>query len=333
MRHLSVILAVAALATLSSLPSGARADDAAAKDEAVRHFKAGVAILQDPEGARFEDAYAEFKRAYDVSRSPKVLGNLGLCAMKLERDGEAISAYTRYLKEVDDIDPEERAQVTRDLEVLTTSAISVTITTPIAATLVDTRLPVSGSTVTNFYELTPSSKLPGRPATVLKLRPGSHVLVLRADGKDRARWELSAAAGERVSHDFVVGDEPPAQSSGQGKVVRPGPMAVTGVGVAALIAGGVLGVVALEKVRGLESQCPDNVCPSAVFPANVNAVRPFVQATDYLLLSGGVVAVAGAAWWIAAASRGAAPATVGTAAGLDAACTSHGCFATAGGRF
>jgi hypothetical protein len=332
MRHLSVILAVAALSALSSMKGAARADDASTKDEAVRHFRAGVANLQDPEGARFEDAYSEFKRAYDLSHSPKVLGNLGLCAMKLERDGEAIAAYTRYLKEVDDIDPEERAQVARDLEVLTTSAISATITTPIAATLVDTRLPVNGSTVTNFYEILPSVSSTPR-ATVLRLRPGRHVVLLRAEGKDRARWEFSAASGERISHEFVVREEPSPQVSVQGGVVQPGPMAVTGIGVAALLAGGALGVVALEKVHGLESQCPGNVCPSAVYPANVNAVRPFVQATDYLLLSGGVVALAGTAWWFAAARRGATPAKVGMAAGLDAACASHGCFTSMSGRF
>lgn len=338
MRHLSVILAMAALAMVSSLPNGARADDAAAKDEAVRHFKAGVAHLQDPEGARFEDAYAEFKRAYDVSRSPKVLGNLGLCAMKLERDGEAITAYTRYLTEVSDIDPEERAQVVRDLELLKTSAITVTITTPVAAgTIVDTRLPTSGSTVTNFYEIVPTGE-PSKPlahgALVLRLRPGRHTMVLQADGKDRGRWEFSAGSGERLAHDFVARDQPPpAPVPEKSRAVQPGPMAVTGVGVAALIAGGVLGGVVLGKVSALESQCPNNVCSSTVFPANVNAVRPFVQATDGVLLSGGVIALAGAAWWIAAATRGAPPARVGMVVGLDGACTTRGCFATAGGSF
>jgi hypothetical protein len=327
MRHLVVILAAATLCTLGAPMRAARAAGAVVNDEAVRHFKAGVAMLQDPEGARYEDAYAEFKRAYDLSRSPKVLGNLGLCAMKLERDGEAISAYTRYLKEVEDIDPEERAQVARDLEVLTTSAITLRLATPAAgATIVDTRLPVSGANVTNFYEVTP-------PSTVLTMRPGRHVLLLRVDGKDRARWEISAAAGERLSHDFAVRAEPRPSQPEQGWRARPGPAVVTGLGVAALIAGGALGVVALGKVQALESQCPGNVCPSAVYPANVGAVRPFVQATDYVLLGGGVVAVAGAAWWIASAQRTAPPAKAATTPRLDAACAPRGCFATIGGGF
>jgi hypothetical protein len=332
MRNLSVILAVAALSTLFAAPGIAQAQGTPAKgapvnDEALRHFKAGVAILQDPEGARFEDAYSEFKRAYDLSHSPKILGNLGLCAMKLERDGESIDAYTRYLKEVDDIDPDERAQIVRDLQVLTTSAVVATITTRAGpATLVDTRLPVNGPVVTNYYDPTP-------PSTVLRLRPGRHAVVLRIDGKERARWEFNASAGERVSHELIAREEPLAPRETQRGGALPGAIVVTSIGVAALIAGGVLGAVTLNKVHALESQCPGNVCPSTAYPANVNAVHPFVQATDYTLLGGGVVTLAGAVWWLAAGLRRPAPAKVGTAPQFAAACATRECLATMSGRF
>ena len=56
-------------------------------------------MLQDPKAPRYEDAYREFKAAYAASPSYKILGNLGLCAMKIERDAEAIDAYEKYLKE------------------------------------------------------------------------------------------------------------------------------------------------------------------------------------------------------------------------------------------
>ena len=84
-------------------------------EEARRHFAAGVQLLQDPEGEKVEEAYREFRTAYDVSGSAKILGNMGFCAMRLERDGEAIEAYSRYLREVPDIDADERAQIVRDL--------------------------------------------------------------------------------------------------------------------------------------------------------------------------------------------------------------------------
>ena len=69
------------------------AQDVPISDEARAHFTTGVNLLQDPDGARYEEAYREFKEAYAESPSWKILGNLGICAMKLERDSEAISAF------------------------------------------------------------------------------------------------------------------------------------------------------------------------------------------------------------------------------------------------
>jgi len=105
------------LASVVALAPGARAaDDVVITEEARTHFAAGVALLQDPKAPRYEEAYREFKSAYAASPSYKILGNLGLCAMKIERDSEAIQAYERYLKDAGtDVTSEQRAQVQRDL--------------------------------------------------------------------------------------------------------------------------------------------------------------------------------------------------------------------------
>jgi tetratricopeptide (TPR) repeat protein len=95
-RATSVALAVQL--TAASIPLVAFAD-VQITEEARQHFKAGVNLLNDPDGPRYEEAYREFKAAYASSPSYKILGNLGLCAMKLERDGEAIEYYDRYLQE------------------------------------------------------------------------------------------------------------------------------------------------------------------------------------------------------------------------------------------
>src|SRR5688572_4726463 len=100
-----------AAAALAFFPGAARAEDPPISEEARRHFKAGVHFMQDPDGEKVEEAYREFKVAYSLSSSPKILGNMGTSAMKLERDGEAIEAYARYLREVADIDADERAQI------------------------------------------------------------------------------------------------------------------------------------------------------------------------------------------------------------------------------
>ena len=65
-----VALAIALVVLLPTFGSVAQASE----EEARKHFKAGVAYLQDPEGERFEEAYAEFKKAYELARAPKVLG-------------------------------------------------------------------------------------------------------------------------------------------------------------------------------------------------------------------------------------------------------------------
>jgi len=122
-------LLVAGFSAATFQTTSAHAGDVMNEKEAREHFRAGVHYLQDIEGERYEEAYAEFKAAYALSKSPKVLGNIALCAMKLERDGEAIELYTRYLREVSDIATDERAQIERDLETLKASAAPVSITT------------------------------------------------------------------------------------------------------------------------------------------------------------------------------------------------------------
>ena len=66
-------------------------------EEAKLYFQNGVELIQN-QPPNYQDAYYQFKLAWDRSHSWKVLGNWGLCALKLERDGEAIWAYSEYLK-------------------------------------------------------------------------------------------------------------------------------------------------------------------------------------------------------------------------------------------
>ena len=67
-------------------------------DAAKKHFQAGVDLLTDPDGARYEEALREFRAAYADSPSWKILSNLGLSAMKLERNGEAIEVHPTGLR-------------------------------------------------------------------------------------------------------------------------------------------------------------------------------------------------------------------------------------------
>jgi hypothetical protein len=200
----------------------------AAKEEARTHFKAGVILLQDPERPRYEEASTEFKRAYDLVHSPTILGNIGLCAMKLERDAEAIDAYTRYLAEVNDLTPAERAQTERDLVTLKAGLARVTVESqPDGAIVRDTRFPARGESVTNSY-----GPLQGK--VELGLRRGHHVFKARYPDGAEATWEIDVNGGE--SHVFerpvekVVAPIPRAPE--QGMPTRPVPRTVTISGIA-----------------------------------------------------------------------------------------------------
>ena len=127
----ALVLAV----TLAATP--AFGDDAI-PEEAKLYFKNGVELIQ-AQPPNYQDAYYQFKLAWEKSKSWKVLSNWGLCALKLERDGEAIWAYTEYLRQKD-VDPDERKELERDLLLLNGNAESLTLSSDVAdLEIVDSR--------------------------------------------------------------------------------------------------------------------------------------------------------------------------------------------------
>jgi hypothetical protein len=329
MRRASRFSVLLALATCTGVMLGggesARAADAPISDEARMHFKAGVNYLQDPDGARFDDAYTEFKTAYDLSHSPKILGNIGYCAMKLERDGEAIESYQSYLKRVPDIAPDERAQIEKDLYTLTASAATIAIRIASAheslvdAKIRDTRYAVHGN-ISNIY--------PSKLGTFLvTVRAGHHALDVVMGGVVRGRWEFDADGGARLAHDFVI-QEPVVVASG----TRPSkvlPWLTVGLGAAGLATGAVAGILAIERDHALEEECPMNRCPQASNGASdIAAANTFGTVADIALIGGGIVAATGIVWLIlsSSGSRTAPPAAMATA--FAGGCTGRGCYGT-----
>lgn len=318
-RHVSAALALAVVA-LAAAPAAAQGDappspapeapaqPSATKEEARKHFEAGVALLQDPEGQRVEEAYREFKRAFELSQSPKVLGNMGFCAMKLERDGEAIDAYTRYLREVPDIEEAERAQIVRDLQTLQVGVARVTIKADKPGVqLVDVRVPVKGPRVTNTYG-------PVDGSTTIGIRPGHHIVTARAQGFEDATWEFDAFAGGTADHAFALAPvkvAPPPPQGGVGPVSpapepppsKTLPWVVTGVGAAMLLTGGVTGALALGKTKDIEKSCPNDLCPAGFdLDGERSSARTLVTLTDVLLIGGAIVTAGGVTWLLLSGS-------------------------------
>jgi hypothetical protein len=269
-RRLAVSLPRAGLASMAALGvctlagGPLHAADPPITEEARTHFAAGVNLLRDPDGARYEEAYREFKAAYASSPSYKILGNLGLCAMKLERDGEAVDAYTNYLARASDLDPAEAKQVATDLQTLRAGVVKLTITVePGGAMLNDVRVPVRGERVVNQYG-------PINGPIQIGVRAGHHVMTLKLAGMEDATWEFDAPAGAVDSKRFSLHKPTAASPSVAAKDTapsesRPVPSGVY-IGLAATgalaIGGGITGLMAIGKRNDFNAK-NDGSNPSA----------------------------------------------------------------------
>jgi hypothetical protein len=244
----SFVLAAVLAGSTGHAADAPKQPDAAQTAEAKKAFSAGVNLLQDPDGAKYEEAMLQFRRVYQLIATWKVLGNVGLCAMKLERDGEAIEAYEKYLKEGGaQIDPDEKAQVERDLGTLKASLVTVHLVFPSGqGKLIDERVNSRGNRTINEYPIV---------ATTLDIgmHPGHHTLTARLAAGE-SRWEDDFAPGSKGEHKFTIappkgGDQvPPGGETQAGGRPIPTTVWVAGGATVALAVGAtVTGLMANSK--------------------------------------------------------------------------------------
>lgn len=105
---LPLVLAIASIA----VPAAAQPKDPV--EEATVHFKRGTEFYDEND---FRGALIEFKRAYELVPSWKILFNIGQVEMELKNYAGALAAYTRYLREGGPDVPAGRvAQVNADID-------------------------------------------------------------------------------------------------------------------------------------------------------------------------------------------------------------------------
>ena len=317
-------LASTAVASAGDLPSTADATAASHERdmaEARKQFQAGVNLLDDPDGAKYEEAYSAFRKAYELSQSPKVLGNVGFCAMHLERDGEAIDAYTKYLSETLDVSERERAQIQKDLATLTSTVarVRVIVKRPGARyVLIDTRVQTRGPSVENSYSFDGNE-------TTIRIRPGRHTIKVRADGEESLPVEAALEPAAQVSHEIRFA--PPKTAEPGPILVRQspsvaGPVLLGVTGLLAIGAGTVTGLLARSKTNDIQARCPNDVCPPEY---NLEAARGSAKTlgtiADTTLIGGGALVGGALLWYILLPSAKRST----TAATANAMCTRDGC--------
>lgn len=177
-------------------PQGA---DPAKIEQAKKHMAAGAALYNDPSGHKCEEAYVEFNKAYELSGSLNALKNRAVCALELERDGEALLDYKKVLAGIGDkLDPAEKTQIENDVRALEAAVAWVTIKIDVPkATLVDVRTPSKGLRVRNRYDLT-------SPSTKLGIHPGDHAFTATTDDGKELTWKVDLANGSTQERLFEL---------------------------------------------------------------------------------------------------------------------------------
>lgn len=196
---------LAVLVGLLLCPIGASAQDT--KDpknieQAKQHMAAGAAFYNDPSGPKCEEAYREFSKAYSLSGSLNALKGMGVCALELERDGDAIDHLTKYLEgKGAEMDAAERTQVENDLTALRAAVAWVTIKADRDGVRIsDTRTPSKGFPITNRY-------IVGTEGSRLGIHPGQHKIVASVDGAEPQEWKVEISNGGTYEHTFTFGGE------------------------------------------------------------------------------------------------------------------------------
>lgn len=175
---------------LPAWPSVAHASQESAK----RYFRNGVDLITAPQ-PNYQDAYYQFQLAYQESaQSWKVLGNLGLCALKLERDQEAATYYELYLERGgSDIAVEERNAIEQDLLLLKGNLATVRIS--------------SSVTDLKVIDHRAGSSAPAQPYTLdagrleLRLRAGNHS-ISATRGDKQLTWDIVLEPKAVAQHVF-----------------------------------------------------------------------------------------------------------------------------------
>lgn len=260
MSHLhSFGLASRRIAAITALLTATASADPEPTAEARAHFEAGNRALQ---ARNWAEAHREFKTAYAITPRWTVLGNLGLAADRLERDGEAIEALENYLRRGGaDVSKAEELEVLRDINRLRSRVATVTLEAPGSFSIVDTRLLEEGAVVNKYG--------PHQDRITLRVRAGRHEFDIKRERESSAAtWAINLVPGDSAAHAFDL-DRAPVEAPAMSKpendnvpiISHTASYVLWGAGAAAGVAATVLFLksnrIQTEADEDFARRCPD----------------------------------------------------------------------------
>lgn len=268
----AVAAAMLVLGAAEASPARAQPNDAKSL------FDEGTAALERGENAA---AVEKLRQSLALRDSPSTRINLGI---GYEHLGQMVRAICHYGRAVQLFEPgdAERGKAEESVQRLSPKVGRLEVVVKAPGAVGKPELSVNGQ---KPAVLDPCAEEPESGRWVMRVEPGAHALVVKADKDERAE-SATVAAGEKVR--VVVEVIPPVviQQPVSADWRWPAGFAVGGIGVATLIGGAVMGGLALDRRDAANRECPD---PGACNTRGVGAAadaRLFGDVSTGLIVGG-----------------------------------------------
>jgi hypothetical protein len=286
-------IGVGALMILAARPAGAGESDAEAQ------FNYGVSEMM---AGRYLSGCTALDGSFHLDPRPGTLFTLAECQRKWGHTASALANYEEYLAVYSRMSPEQAAKHTERAGIATEARKALQAAVPrIAVRLPDGAPPDS---VVERDEVVLSGPMLG---AAIPVDPGEHMVRVKmpdgrtteqkvtvVDGETRTIVvDMAAHASEDKQPPGAGGAAPvevrPAQPTRDVPSHRPWIFATAGVGGAGIVAGAVLGGLAIMKKSTATSQCDaQGVCSTQEAADAGNAARGLANAETIALIVGGV---------------------------------------------
>ena len=228
-------------------------------------------------------ALEKFRSAYDKFPSPKILLNIGTTLRQLGRNVEAAQIYESYLADAER-DPAREKDVKRVLDEIdaVVGRILVTVDDPTATLRLDGK------------QIDPFAKGESR-----RVEPGEHTLMAEKPGAPPAIQSIVVKPRQEHFVTLRFTPPPPPPPPPVQNTQRTLGLALGGVGAVTLVAGIVVGFVAIGQSSAASARCYDGgvACDAEGIELDQSAKTSATISTVGFAVGGGVLA-AGALIWL-----------------------------------